>query len=164
MHGRAPFSSPVKVEILLSGLWDPSSGNLFAEEGDQQRFWKITRKFVEQMAAVSGSKVKAVRASNSNVSRMSVIPLCFQSCVLKSNLRDGCLVHLVPGRTIMRSVTWDLQLYPDMGVAAMLRNEWKDCSFGIAAINERSACTEEDELLIIAAADPQGMLCAATSP
>lgn len=49
-----------QVEILLSGLWDPSSGNLFAEEGDQQRFWKITRKFVEQMAAVSGSKVKAV--------------------------------------------------------------------------------------------------------
>ena len=52
-----------QVEILLSGLWDPSSGNLFAEEGDQQRFWKITRKFVEQMAAVSGSRVKAVRPS-----------------------------------------------------------------------------------------------------
>ena len=50
----------MKVEILLSGLWDPSSGNLFAEEGDQQRFWKITRKFVEQMAAVCGGKVKAV--------------------------------------------------------------------------------------------------------
>ena len=49
-----------QVEILLSGLWDPSSGNLFAEEGDQQRFWKITRKFVEQIAAVSGSRVKAV--------------------------------------------------------------------------------------------------------
>ena len=52
-----------QVEILLSGLWDPSSGNLFAEEGDQQRFWKITRKFVEQMATVSGSRVKAVRPS-----------------------------------------------------------------------------------------------------
>ncbi|CAK0787516.1 hypothetical protein CVIRNUC_010736 [Coccomyxa viridis] len=95
------------VEILLSGLWDPSSGNLFAEEGDQQRFWKITRKFVEQMAAVCGGNVKA--------------------------------------------------LYPDMGVAAMLRNEWQDCNFGIAAINERNACTAEDEVLIIAAADPQGL-------
>jgi len=51
-----------------------------------------------------------------------------------------------------------MQLYPDMGVAAMLRNEWQDCSFGIAAINERNACTDEDELLIIAAADPQGMV------
>ena len=51
-----------------------------------------------------------------------------------------------------------VQLYPDMGVAAMLRNEWKDRSFGIAAINERGACSDEDELLIIAAADPQGNL------
>ena len=49
-----------------------------------------------------------------------------------------------------------VQLYPDMGVAAMLRNEWQDCKFGIAAINERNACTAEDEVLIIAAADPQG--------
>ena len=49
-----------------------------------------------------------------------------------------------------------MQLYPDMGVAAMLRNEWKDCSFGIAALNERGALTEEDEVLILAAADPQG--------
>ena len=38
----------------------------------------------------------------------------------------------------------------------MLRNEWQDCNFGIAAINERNACTAEDEVLIIAAADPQG--------
>lgn len=50
-----------QVEILLLGLWDPSSGNLFAEEGDQQRFWKITRKFIEQMAIASGpGRIKAV--------------------------------------------------------------------------------------------------------
>ena len=49
-----------------------------------------------------------------------------------------------------------MQLYPDMGVAAMLRNEWKDCSFGIAALNERGALADEDEVLILAAADPQG--------
>lgn len=53
-----------QVEILLLGLWDPSSGNLFAEEGDQQRFWKITRKFIEQMAIASGpGRIKAVRWS-----------------------------------------------------------------------------------------------------
>ncbi|EIE23477.1 hypothetical protein COCSUDRAFT_65935 [Coccomyxa subellipsoidea C-169] len=96
------------VEILLLGLWDPSSGNLFAEEGDQQRFWKITRKFIEQMSVASGpSKIKA--------------------------------------------------LYPDMGVAAMLRNEWKDRDFEIAAISERSAVAEGDDLVIIAAVDPQGL-------
>lgn len=52
-----------------------------------------------------------------------------------------------------------MQLYPDMGVAAMLRNEWKDCSFGIAALNERGAFVSEDEILILAAADPQGIAC-----
>ncbi len=50
-----------------------------------------------------------------------------------------------------------MQLYPDMGVAAMLRNEWKDCTFGIGALNERGAFASEDELLILAAADPQGI-------
>jgi hypothetical protein len=54
----------LQVEILLSGLWDPSSGNLFAEEGDQQRFWKITRKFVEQVSSTCGAaQVKAVSRS-----------------------------------------------------------------------------------------------------
>ncbi|KAK9905597.1 hypothetical protein WJX75_002721 [Coccomyxa subellipsoidea] len=96
------------VEILLLGLWDPSSGNLFAEEGDQQRFWKITRKFIEQMAIASG-----------------------------------------PGRI--------KALYPDMGVAAMLRNQWTDRDFEIAAISERSAVVEEDDLVVIAAVDPQGL-------
>lgn len=43
-----------------------------------------------------------------------------------------------------------------MGVAAMLRNEWKDREFEIAAISERSAVVEEDDLIIIAAVDPQG--------
>jgi len=43
-----------------------------------------------------------------------------------------------------------------MGVAAMLRNEWKDREFQIAAISERSAVAEEDDLIIIAAVDPQG--------
>ncbi|CAL8472184.1 g11726 [Coccomyxa elongata] len=96
------------VEILLLGLWDPSSGNLFAEEGDQQRFWKITRKFIEQMSSVCGP------------------------CRIKA-------------------------LYPDMGVAAMLRNDWKDRDFEIAAISDKSALAEGDDLVVIAAVDPQGL-------
>lgn len=50
-----------------------------------------------------------------------------------------------------------MQLYPDMGVAAMLSNEWKDRDFEIASISERSAVVEEDDLVVIAAVDPQGM-------
>ena len=52
-----------------------------------------------------------------------------------------------------------MQLYPDVGVAAMLRNEWKDAGFSIAAISEREAIAERDELIVIAAIDPQGVLC-----
>ncbi len=41
----------------------------------------------------------------------------------------------------------------------MLRNEWKDRDFEIAAISERSAVAEGDDLVIIAAVDPQGVHC-----
>ena len=78
-----------QVEILLSGLWDPSSGNLFAEEGDQQRFWKITRKFVEQMAAVSGSKVKAVGSSMQQSSHAEGIPMMCSRTLARSTRAVG---------------------------------------------------------------------------
>jgi hypothetical protein len=45
-----------------------------------------------------------------------------------------------------------------MGVAAMLRNQWTDRDFEIAAISERSAVVEEDDLVVIAAVDPQGLI------
>ena len=128
---------PVQVEILLLGLWDPSSGNLFAEEGDQQRFWKITRKFIEQITNASGvARVKAVR------------PLLSEALALWSKY-TACAWVMAPRML-------SLQLYPDMGVAAMLRNEWKDRSFEIAAISDRKAVSEDDELVVIAAVDPQG--------
>lgn len=37
------------VEILLPEFWDPLSGPVYAEEGDQQRFWKLTRRFVDDV-------------------------------------------------------------------------------------------------------------------
>lgn len=49
-----------------------------------------------------------------------------------------------------------MQLYPDVGVAAMLRNEWKDASFTIGAVSDKAAVEEGDDLVIIAAVDPQG--------
>lgn len=54
---------PVQVEILLPEFWDPASGPVFAEEGDQQRFWKLTRRFVDSLAKGTNSKnIKAVSA------------------------------------------------------------------------------------------------------
>jgi hypothetical protein len=47
---------------LLPDLWDPASGAVFAEEGDQQRFWKLTRRFAEELVSSSppGTRVRAL--------------------------------------------------------------------------------------------------------
>lgn len=80
----------LQVEILLPAFWDPASGAVFsgkacswsclvcvrqqqkdgltarpwpAEEGDQQRFWKLTRRFIEDLAQAypgDAPRVKAV--------------------------------------------------------------------------------------------------------
>lgn len=66
---RAQSPEPLlpQVEVLLGEFWDPSSGAVFAEEGDQQRFWKLTRRFIEGLASEEGSpyagRIKAVRPS-----------------------------------------------------------------------------------------------------
>jgi hypothetical protein len=93
------------VEILLPEFWDPLSGPVYAEEGDQQRFWKLTRRFIDNVVA---------------------------------NRPDAKL----------RAV------YPDAGVAAMLRNQWSDATFSISSLNDRQPVDESDEIIVIAAPDP----------
>lgn len=51
-----------QVEILLTEFWDPISGPIFPNRGDQERFWKITRRFVEELStALKTPVVNAVR-------------------------------------------------------------------------------------------------------
>lgn len=96
------------VEILLPEFWDPSSGPVFAEEGDQQRFWKMTRRFIESLAEKSNSKAtKAV--------------------------------------------------YPDTGVAAMLKHQWPDAAFKFGSLFDRNPISEDDDLIILAAPDPPSL-------
>ncbi|KAL4422848.1 hypothetical protein ABPG75_009045 [Micractinium tetrahymenae] len=95
------------VEILLPELWDPLSGPVYAEEGDQLRFWKLTRRFLENLAAaLPGKRIRAV--------------------------------------------------YPDVGVAAMLKNQWTDAPFGFASLNDRRPVSEDDDIVVLAAPDPPG--------
>lgn len=95
------------VEVLLPELWDPLSGPVYAEEGDQQRFWKLTRRFLENLAAAQpGKRIRAV--------------------------------------------------YPDVGVAAMLKNQWTDAPFGFASLNDRRPVAEGDDIVVLAAPDPPG--------
>ncbi|KAI3430548.1 hypothetical protein D9Q98_005141 [Chlorella vulgaris] len=95
------------VEILLPELWDPLSGPVYAEEGDQQRFWKLTRRFLDNLAvSMPGKRIRAI--------------------------------------------------YPDVGVSAMLRNQWTDAAFEFAALNDRKPVTEQDDIVVLAAPDPMG--------
>jgi len=100
------------VEILVPEFWDPVSGAVFKEEGDQQRFWRLTRRFVDQIMTNSTRKVRVI--------------------------------------------------YPDIGVAAMLKNMWTEDQemspqLGISSLNDRVAFDADDEVLVIAAPDPQGL-------
>lgn len=50
-----------QVEILLPEFWDPISGPIFPNRGDQERFWRITRRFIEGLAESGNfTNIKAV--------------------------------------------------------------------------------------------------------
>lgn len=48
------------------------------------------------------------------------------------------------------------QVYPDSGVAAMLKHSWQDIPYGISSLTDRRPVDEADGLVILAAPDPQG--------
>lgn len=52
------------------------------------------------------------------------------------------------------------QVYPDMGTAAMLKHQWQDCSFQLASLGDRRPVSNDDDVIVVAAPDPQGMSCA----
>ena len=49
-----------------------------------------------------------------------------------------------------------MQVYPDVGVAAMLQNSWKDTPYRISSLTDRRPVEESDDLIVLAAPDPQG--------
>lgn len=100
-------SGRATAEILLPELWDPISGALMADEGDQQKFWEITRYFAELLVRELHVRARV--------------------------------------------------LYPDMGCAAMLKNAWPDAGFEIGCLADRNPVQDTDEIVLIAAPDPQGL-------
>jgi hypothetical protein len=64
-----------QVELLLPEFWDPISGPIFPNRGDQERFWRMTRRFVEQLAENSGiANIKAVRGASTRAPPWSRLP------------------------------------------------------------------------------------------
>ena len=49
-----------------------------------------------------------------------------------------------------------LQVYPDMGIAAMLKNSWTECPYKIASLIDRNPVSEDDNIIVTAAPDPLG--------
>lgn len=50
------------VEILLPEFWDPISGAIFGDEGDQMRWWKLCKRFADNLIeCTKASKVTVVR-------------------------------------------------------------------------------------------------------
>lgn len=47
------------------------------------------------------------------------------------------------------------QVYPDVGVSAMLKNQWTDAAFSFASLNDRKPVQPEDDIVVLAAPDPQ---------
>ena len=83
--------STAQVEILLPEFWDPSSGPVFAEEGDQQRFWKLTRRFIESLAEGSNSKsTKAVSLQiNDGILALQAQNLCQSADKIVDSIASG---------------------------------------------------------------------------
>jgi len=47
------------VELLIPELWDPISGNVMSESGDQLKVWEISREFAQRLSE-GGRRVRAV--------------------------------------------------------------------------------------------------------
>lgn len=67
-----------QAEVLLGEFWDSSSGAVFAEEGDQERFWKLTRRFAENLVAMAedGTRVRAVSCLQAEAKAHSMMRTC----------------------------------------------------------------------------------------
>ena len=130
-----------QVELLLPEFWDPISGPIFPNRGDQERFWRLTRRFVEQLAEQSGiANIKAVRCPAGGVTVTA-------SALISNAAHPSCCTGVASWQHEQR---WTCQssphrrgapprpqIYPDAGVAAMLSHQWQDKTFQIGSLNDR---------------------------
>lgn len=97
----------VIADVFIPELFDPLGGPMMANEGDQKRYWDMSKTFSQKLAENTGGNVRVV--------------------------------------------------YPDAGVAAMLSSQWVDANFRFSSLNDRNPFAEDDNVIVIACADPQGV-------
>lgn len=118
------------VELRIPELWDPISGNVMAEAGDQLKVWEITREYAAQLCERMGpdAKVKAVfpDAGCSAMLRARWPDAPF--AIASSNDRklfeedDAVLVFAAPDPPSLEAVTKTTKVANEAGAAVVLIN------------------------------------------
>jgi hypothetical protein len=148
-----------QVEILLPEFWDPISGPIFPNKGDQERFWRMTRRFIEALAAATGAEgVKAVRFIGGWFWWVRGFACCAQlACPAALCVPPNTNTNTNTTQTQnLKSIQQPKKVYPDAGVAAMLSYQWQDRSFAIDSLNSRRPIAPGDGLAVVACPDPPG--------
>jgi hypothetical protein len=124
---------------MLTSFWDPISGPQFPNRGDQERFWRMTRLFVEALAE---KVAEAPGGGGSDELRQALA----ESAAETPSSSDAA----ASPASVVKAI------YPDAGVAAMLSNQWPDRTFAISSLNSRRPVAADDALIVVACPDPPG--------
>ena len=118
------------VELRIPELWDPISGNVMAEAGDQLKVWEITREYAAQLCERMGpdSKVKAVFPDAGCAAMLKArwpdAPFAIASANDRLLYQDGdeVLVFAAPDPPSLEKVTSTTKLANENGAAVVLVN------------------------------------------
>ena len=118
------------VELRIDELWDPISGNVMAEAGDQLKVWEITREYAAQLCERMGpdSKVKVVFPDAGCAAMLKArwpeAPFAIASANDRLLYQDGdeVLVFAAPDPPSLEKVTSTTKLANESGAAVVLIN------------------------------------------
>ena len=118
------------VELRIPELWDPISGNVMAEAGDQLKVWEITREYVSQLCQRVGpdQRVKAVFPDAGCAALLKARWPDAPFIIASSNDRklyeeeDAVLVFAAPDPPSLEAVTKTTKIANENGAAVVLIN------------------------------------------
>ena len=118
------------VELRIPELWDPISGNVMAEAGDQLKVWEITREYVSQLCQRVGpdQRVKAVFPDAGCAALLKARWPDAPFVIASSNDRklyeeeDAVLVFAAPDPPSLEAVTKTTKIANENGAAVVLIN------------------------------------------
>ena len=138
-------NSRCQVELLLTEFWDPISGPIFPNRGDQERFWKITKRFIEDLQA----NLKVADG------RMNVVyPDSGVAAMLSYQWRKSLQDEARAAEGISESESGPLNT--SLATAPPPLPSSLQLPFRITSLNDRLPVQVDDEVIVVACPDPQG--------